>query len=164
MNSRLALIALLLAALLPSCSSIPDRASHPCIGVLDLQQSKHGFLGISFASKRTRRDLVVRAVDGQPVRDPKLPAGLSLLPGMRMITLSAQRESAVQLGRKLAGKLGAQLGQKLDASAASVHDRTLTLNVLGGHDYTAHMRKRGDTYQYWIEDVTDDVIVADTRL
>jgi hypothetical protein len=164
MNSRLALIALLFAALLPSCSSTSDRAPHPGIGVLDLQQPKHGFLGISFASKRNRRDLVVRSVDGQRVRDPKLPAGLALTPGLRMITLSAQRESAVQLGRRLAGKLGAQLGQHLDASAASVHDRALTLTIISGHDYTAYMRKRGDTYQYWIEDVTDDVIVADTRL
>ena len=33
-----------------------------------------------------------------------------------------------------------------------------------GHDYAAHMRKNGDSYDYWIEDETDDRIVSDTRL
>jgi hypothetical protein len=160
MNIRLAIVTLLLAALLPGCSSAPKRAPHPGVGILDLKQLRIGW----FSSRKKHRDLVVRALDGKAVRDPKLPAGLALPPGVRSLTLSAQHDNAVVLGRKLGGNIGARLGRQLDSNAASSYDRTLVFSAISGHDYVAHMRKHGDKYDYWIEDVTGDRIVADTRL
>ena len=162
MNSRLLLFGFVLALAATSCGG-PDRAPHPTAAVLDLKQKK-GWLGISLKSKRNRTYLVVKSIDGANARDPKLPLGVALPPGTHTITLSARRDSSTLLGRRIGGALGAQLGSRLDSNAASRHDRTLVVRVMPGHDYVAHMRSHGDSYEYWIEDETEDRIVADTRL
>jgi hypothetical protein len=162
MNSRSLIFGVLLPFALGSCGG-PDRAPHPTAAVLDLKQKK-GWLGISLKLKKRRTYLVVKAIDGSAARDPKLPEGVALPPGTHAITLSARRDNAIVLGRQFGGSIGAQIGQQMDAQASSRHDRTLTVRVLPGHDYVAHMRSRGDSYEYWIEDETEGEIVADTRL
>jgi len=161
MNLRLVPLIALIVCLLPGCGSTP-RVTHPGVAILGLEQSK-GWFGIHLRSQKKRVYLVVKAIDGQPAPDPKLPAGLSLAPGVHSITLSARKDSAALLGGRIGGNIGARLGQHLN-HAPSRHDRTLTFRVLPGHDYAAHMRKSGDSYDYWIEDETDDRIVSDTRL
>jgi hypothetical protein len=161
MNLRLVPLIALIVCLLSGCGTT-DRVTHPGVAILGLEQSK-GWFGIHLRSQKKRVYLVVKAIDGQPAPDPKLPAGLSLAPGVHSITLSARKDSATLLSQKLGGSIGARLGQHF-GNAPSRHDRTLTLRVLPGHDYAAHMRKNGDSYDYWIEDETDDRIVSDTRL
>ena len=161
MNLRLVPLIALIVCLLPGCGST-SRVDHPGVAVLGLEQSK-GWFGIHMRSQKKRVYLVVKAIDGQPAPDPKLPAGLSLAPGVHSITLSARKDSATLLARKLGGHIGGRLGQQIN-NAPSRLDRTLTFRVLPGHDYAAHMRKNGDSYDYWIEDETDDRIVSDTRL
>lgn len=161
MNLRLVPLIALIVCLLPGCGST-SRVTHPGVAILGLEQSK-GWFGLHLRSQKRRVYLVVKAVDGQPAPDPKLPAGLSLAPGVHSITLSARKDSATILSRKVSGSIGARLNDHL-SHAPSRYDRTLTFRVLPGHDYAAHMRKNGDSYDYWIEDETDDRIVSDTRL
>lgn len=163
MKTRLVLASLLLSVLVPGCSSTPERAPHPGIGIIDLEQPS-GWFGIHMTSEKRRIHLVVRAIDGATIRDPKIPAGLSLSPGTHSITLSARRMNYTRLGVKVAGNLGGRLGRELDQRSSSPNDRTLTFTVIPGHEYSAHMRSHGSSYDYWIDDETEDRTVATTRL
>ena len=160
MNTRFFLPALFAICLLASCSSSPDRAAHPTVAILDLKQP-NGWMGMHLTSKKKRPQLIVRAFDGQPVRDQNIPGGLIMTPGHHTITLSARRYSKADLGQRF-GEIGEMLGRKAD-NAPSRHDRQLRVNAMPGHDYTAHMRTNGDSFDYWIESVTEDEVVATTR-
>lgn len=157
MNFRFALPALFATCLLVSCASPPERAPHPTASVLDLKQPK-GWLGMHWKSKKRRPVLIARALDGKPLPDPSLPAGLAMPPGHHTITLSIRRP----LLDAVRNKLG--LDTSLESRIPSKHDRALTFIALAGHDYAAHMKAKGETFAYWIEDAEDDdIIVADTR-
>ncbi len=157
---RTPLACIVLAVALIGCSSKPERSPHATVGILDLQQPKRGWN--PFAHK-PQRDLVVKAVDGQAVRDQRARSGLVLTPGWHSITLSAKRNSGASLGVRYGGESGRKLGERMDDRASAAHDRVLQMRVIAGHDYTAHMKQRGDHYEYWIEDRDGKIIVGGKR-
>ena len=161
MNTRLSLLTLFAALLLASCSSSSSRAPHPTIAIMDVQQPK-GWLGIHWRSKKHRPQLIARALDGAGVPDPAIPGGLVLTPGPHTVTLSARhRSSLADLGKRW-GELGDRAAGRLSA-IPSKYDRPIFINAKPGHEYLAHMRSSGDNFEYWVENTTEDEIVADTR-
>lgn len=118
--------------------------------MLDLKQPKYGWFGISFRSKSHRPQLIVRALDGKPVRDQRIPGGLVLTPGPHLVTLSARYQSKADIASRF-GEAAEKLGQKLD-SMPSKHDRPVPVNAVAGEDYVAHMKPKGDSFRYWIEE------------
>lgn len=124
--------------------------------MLTLEQPS-GFLGFHWKPEKRRSVLIARALDGEPVFDPSIPGGLAMPPGAHAITLS-MRSPAMEAITKAAGDY-ARYANKMPGR----HDRTLSINAIGGHDYVATARKRGDTYDYQIEDETTDKVVASTR-
>ncbi len=154
-----ACIALALAVMMISCSSQPQRAPHPTVGILDLKQPKRGW----FSSAKSQRTLVVKAVDGAATSDPQARLGLVLAPGWRSITLSTKRDSAAALGERYGGQSGRKLGERFDSKSSARYDRILRVCVLPGHDYLAHVKLHDNQFEYWIEDVDGDIIVAGTR-
>ena len=82
-------------------------------------------------------------------------------PGPHAIILGSRRQSAASLGGRF-GDSGERIGSKYDGLMGR-YDHQLSVNAVAGHEYEAHMRAYGDSFQYWIEDVTTGKIVADTR-
>ncbi len=160
MNIRFSLLTLFAAFVLASCSSSSSRAPHPTVAMLDLQQPK-GWFGMHWKSKKHRPQLVARALDGRGVRDQTLPGGMILTPGPHTVTLSARYRSLADLGKRW-GDLGEKAGSRIDI-APSRFDRPVVINAKPGHEYLGHMRSRGEGFEYWVENTTEDEIVADTR-
>jgi hypothetical protein len=132
--------------------------------MLHVQQPKSGWLGVSFTPKQRRPTLIVRQVDEKSVRDPRLPAGQALPPGAHRITLSVQRKAITALAKKgLRGLVPNSALNGLETNVPSRHDRTLAIQAQAGHAYVAHLKKRSDSYDYWIEDDTTGDVVASTR-
>lgn len=157
MKSRLSLALVMIATgLLASCASKPDRAPHATAAMLDLKQPS-GFLGVHWKPAKRRPVLVARRLDGRGVADPSLPAGLAMAPGPHTVTLSVTRNALTAIQQKLG------LDRNLDSGVHSRHDRDLSFVAIGGHDYVANMKPKGESFHYWIEDDATGKIVADTR-
>lgn len=152
----IAAVVVVLASLLASCSSKPERVSHPTVAMLTLEQPKPGWMG----SDKSPHELVLRAVNGQPVTDAYIRGGKLLAPGWQKITLGARSTSGAAMGARLGGETGAGFGARLDATASSRFDRTLTANLQVDHDYVARMKKHHDHYEFMIEDLNTGWVVA----
>jgi hypothetical protein len=118
-------------------------------------------MGISFSSAKHRPQLIARSLDGKTIRDQLLPGGLVLTPGPHAIMLGSRRQSAASLGGRF-GDVGEKIGSKYNGLTGR-YDHQLSINAVAGHEYEAHMRAHGESFQYWIEDVTTGKTVADTR-
>ena len=148
-----------LVGLLASCSSSDERVSHPTVAMLTLEQPKPGWTG----GEKNPHELVLRAVDSQPVSDPFIRAGKLLSPGWHTLTLGAQGHAAAAMGARFGGDTAATMGARFDANASSRYNRTLSVNLQLDHDYVARMKKHKDHYDYVIEDVTTGRVIARSK-
>jgi len=157
MNRRLSLLVLLLVSGLVSCSSLPRLSSHPTVAMLFLEPGGNAY------PRGAEAYVILRAVDGEMVKDQTLPGGMVLRPGWSHVTLSARRDAGTRIGGMIFGEMGSTMGRAIDELGSTQFDRRLSFRAEAGHDYQARMKQAEFGYDYWIEDRTTGKTVADTR-